>query len=412
MNIKEKIYQFLKWFEKYTGTDMIYLAKGGGWFIFGKSIVLLMSLLTMTAFARWSSKEVFGTYQYILSITSILGIFSLPGIDTALVSAISRGYEGTFLLSAKNKFKWSLIGGVICLSISGWYFLQHSVLLGISFLISGLFFPFFSTFDLFYAYWNGKKRFDVLNIYLILLTIFSDLSLILVIFLNKGLIFIVLAYFAVRTFLEFIFFKLTMNKISNQDEEKETISFGKHLTIIRSAEFFGSQIDKVIIWQILGPVPLAIYSFAILLIGKILDFIPILPLALPKISQKKIKELKKDILKKFLKLFLFSIALTIFCILFAPLFYRIFFAAYQDSIPYFQVLALNLIFIPFSLLITSLIAEKKKSELYITQFAIPFLKTILFLILAPLWGIWGIIFGFLISQTLSNGLVFYFFNKL
>lgn len=412
MKIKEKVYQFLRWSEKYTRTDMVYLARGGFWFIFGKGGIFLISLATMAAFASWVPKETFGAYQYILSIILILGIFSLPGIDTALVGAVVRGYEKTFFLAAKTKFKWSLISSGICFFISGWYLFQQSSALGISFFIAGVFLPFFSTFNLFYTFWNGKKRFDILNKYLVSLTFFSALVLIPIIFLTDNLILIILTYFASRTFFEAIFFKLTINKISNQGEEKKTISFGKHLTLIQSSEIFGSQIDKVIIWQILGPVPLAIYSFALLPLSRVLDLIPILPLALPKISEKNIKEIKKGIFRKFLKLFLLSIPLAIFCILSAPFFYRVVFHSYLESIPYFQVLSLSLVLFPFSLLETSLIAEMKKKELYLTQFATPFLEIILFLVLAPLYGTWGIIFAFLISQIFNSGLVLYFFQKM
>lgn len=428
MNFKQKIYDFLKWAEKYTGTDMVYVAREGFWWIFGRVSASSISLLAMIAFAHWLPKETFGAYRYILSAAAILSIFTLPGMDTALIRTVARGYEKMLFLCAKTKFKWGLIGAGICFAISLWYFLHQNSVLGISFLITGVFLPLITTFNLFLPFWQGKKRFDIQSKYLILLNFLSALALIPVIFLTDNLVLIVLAYVAPRTFFEVILFQITLKKIKNQHhdlatvsshspekkafEERETISFGKHLTLMQTAPIFGSYLDKIIIWQFLGPTAVAIYSFAQIPILKIQELIPISPLALPKLSEKNIKGIKKGLLKKFLKLFLVSIPFTLFLILLAPYFYKILFPAYLESIPYFQILALTLILVPFSLLGTSLVAEMRKKELYIVSTMIPILQIILFLVLIPFYGIWGIIAAILIAQICGSALTFYLFKKI
>ena len=70
--IKEKIYNLLRWSEKYTKTDMVYLAHGGFWLSFGQIISSLSSFLLAIAFANLLPKETYGNYKYILSIASIL----------------------------------------------------------------------------------------------------------------------------------------------------------------------------------------------------------------------------------------------------------------------------------------------------------------------------------------------------
>jgi O-antigen/teichoic acid export membrane protein len=75
-------------------------------------------------------------------------------------------------------------------------------------------------------------------------------------------------------------------------------------------------------------------------------------------------------------------------------------------------LALILIFSPFSFLATALLAEAKKRELYILNFAPQILKIALFFILIPPLGIWGGVYSILISQILTSALAFYFFQKL
>jgi len=416
MFLKEKIINILRRSEKYTETDMVYLAKGSFWWILGRAVLLLLGLVIMMAFARWLPKETFGAYQYILSIVAILAIFSLPGIDTALVRTVAKGYEKVFLLCSKTKFRWSLIVLIGCFAIAGWYLFHQNFILGVSFLIAGIFFPFVSVFNLFAPFWHAKKNFAILAKYQVLLKLLSLLILLPVIFFSDNLILIILAFFASSTIFGAIFFKLTLNQINQQntdkEQEKETISYGKHLTLMSALSHFSAHIDKIIIWQLLGPIPLAIYAFAQLPLQKIQEIIPIAPLAFPKLAEKNIKEIKKEIFRKFLKLFLFSIPLTILIIFLAPFFYKILFPDYLESILYFQVLALSLVFIPFQLLGISLVAEIQKRALYITSFSVPLLQIILFLILVPFFEIWGIIFAILITQLFGNFLVLYFFRKI
>jgi len=417
MKIKAKVYNFLRWSERYTGTDMIYVAKGGFWLVLGKVGIFLISLATITAFANWLPKETFGAYRYIVSIIAILSIFSLPGMNTALVRAIAKGADKMLLICAKIKFKWALIGTGICLVISFWYFFHQNFILGTSLLIGALFLPFYTTFPIFTAFWHGKTRFDLQSKYLILLRLASVLVLIPIIFLTDNLILIILAYVASYVFFSAILFKITLKKVkcplsNNALVEKETLSYGKHLTLMQVAGALGDNIDKVIIWQFLGPVPVAIYSFAQLPISRIHELIPIGHLAFPKLSEKNIKEIKEGLFKKFLKLFWISIPFALFSILIAPYIYKFLFPAYLESIPYFQVLALTLIFLPFGLLGTSLVTEMRKKELYLISYAIPVLQIILFLVLIPFYQIWGIIYAILISQIFGALLTLYFFKKI
>ena len=65
--IKEKIYKLLRKSEKWTHTDMIYLAKGGFWLTLGQIISSVSSFALAVAFANFLPKEVYGNYKYIIS---------------------------------------------------------------------------------------------------------------------------------------------------------------------------------------------------------------------------------------------------------------------------------------------------------------------------------------------------------
>jgi O-antigen/teichoic acid export membrane protein len=415
MKLKEKIYRFLKWLQNYTKTDMVYVAQGSFWWILGKFFSFLASFLVLMAFARFASKEVYGAYQYIISMAAMIGLICLPGLDTALARAIAKGKEKTYFLCEKERLRFGFFAFLVFFTISLWYFLHKNFILGFSFLIVGIFYPFLATFSLYGVYWYAKKKFDIQNKYFVIHNLLGAITLILFIIFKPAIPSVVFGYFFAFTFATFLFWILTRRKINRETEEdKEAISYGKHLTIMAVPGAISGQIDNVIMWQFIGPAQVAIYAYALRLVERISELIPFSALAFPKMAEKNLKAdgVKRSIFDKFLKLFWFSIPFTILYILFCPIFFKIFFPAYKESVIYSQILALTLIFSPFSFLSTAFLAEAKKRELYILNFAPQILKIVLFFVLIPLLGIWGGVFSILISQIFSSILTLHFFHKL
>ena len=413
MTIKEKLYQFLRWLGKYTKTDMVYVAEGSFWLTLGRVFGSLASFLILVAFAHFASKEVYGGYQYIISMAAMIGILSLPGIDTALIRAIAKGKEKTFFLCEKEKLKFGFFSFLVFSLISVWYFFHKNLELTISFLIAGIFLPLTAVFSLYLAFWQGKKNFKVQNRYYVFHNFLAAALLFLIIFLRPNLIWIVFGYFFAFSLATFIFYTKTKNKVKKESgEDKETISFGKHLTIMSLPGTISAQIDNVILWQFTNPVAVASYAYALRVVERLNELIPFSTLALPKMAERNLKEIKGRIFDKFLKLFLFSIPFYIAYFLICPYFFKIFFPTYLESVFYSQILALILILSPFSLLSTVFLAEMKKRELYMLNIVPQILKIILFAILIPLFGIWGGIYSILASQIFYSLLTLYFFQKL
>ncbi|MCK5633035.1 oligosaccharide flippase family protein, partial [bacterium] len=303
--MKQKINKIIDKAEKFFKTDLRYLLKNGFWQTIGQIIAMIASLITMRAFAYWIPKETFGAYQYVLSIISILAIFTLPGMQNALMRAIAKGKEGTLKDCMKEKAKWSLIGIFGCLVISAWYFIHHNTVLGKSFLVASLLFPISRISNIAFSFWQGRKDFQAHSKYFIIINFLEALFFIPVLFLTNNLTLIILTYFLSRAFFRFLFLKKTLQKIKNNEEDKEAITLGKHLTFMQIIGLITSQLDKIIIWQFLGPVQVAIYSFAQIPVTKINAIINPAALLLPKLSQKNIEKIKKELFNKFLKSFLF-----------------------------------------------------------------------------------------------------------
>jgi len=410
--MNQNLYKFLRWSEKYTKTDMVYIAHGGFWEITKVIGVTLTTFAVMFAFARWVPQEIYGTYRYVLSIIAILAIASLPGINTSLIRAIARGKEGMLKHATITRLKWGLLTAFASIGVAGWYLLNGNTTLGMPFLYVAAFLPFAFAFETFEYFWRGRKQFDVQSKYRITVAFIASAILIAAVFFTNNLVVLVLAYFASRAVLHTFFYVLSGRAVKNEEQDNETIPFGKHLTVMGSVGMSASQLETVIIWQFLGPVAVALYSFAWLPISRIRSLIPINELALPKLGELNVSEQKKKILDKFWRLFAVVIPLTIVSVLVAPIFYRILFPAYMESVPYFQFLTITLLFIPFMLLDSSLVSDMKKKELYILQFAVPTFKIVLFLIFIPIYGIAGVVAALIATHAFRGIATFYFFKKM
>ena len=241
----------------------------------------------------------------------------------------------------------------------------------------------------------------------------SALLIIPTIYLTDNVLIIITVFLTGHTFFDWVFYRRTEQQTTNDEQDREAVVFGKHLTLMSSLQTATAYLDRVIIWHFLGATPLAIYSFALLPIQKIQGMLPILPLALPKLGENKIDEQrKKGIISKFLRLFVITIPSAVILILIAPFLYKLIFPQYLESIIYFQGLSSLIALSPFLLLSAALITEIKKRALYVINTIAPLLKIILFLALIPYFGLWGIVAAILVAELLRGILALYFFLKI
>lgn len=410
--LKENLVNLLRWSEKYTETDMVYLAEGGFWINLQKGARLLVSFLIMYAFGNWLSKDLFGTYEYILAIMGVLTVFTLPGMNKALTGAIAQNKDGTFGHILKLKIKYSLIGSAILATVATYYFFQESYELVFSFLIAAFLFPSFKIFPFYSDFWTGRKRFDIRSKYRVASSILSALIIIPVIYYSDSFPLILISIFLTHSIFDFLFLKKSLSRTENRKVDHKSVSLGKTLTFIDAINLFTKNLDNIIIWYFLGAVPVAIYSFGYKPVSKAADFFPFSDLTFPKLSEKNIKNIKKSLLKKVKKSYLLMIPSTAASIIIAPYFYRIVIPQYVDSVPYFQVLALLFLFIPFSIFKNCLIVEMKKRDLYIINVTSSLLRVFLFLALLPFFGLWGIVISLITSKATESILTFHYFLKI
>lgn len=402
--IRNKTYHLLRWGERFTKTDNVYLAKGGFWLTGGQVVTSAASFVLALLFARLIPKEVYGNYKYILSLAGLFATFSLTGLSAAVVQSVARGFRGTFFAVTKILIKWNSLILLTSLSGSIYYLLNDNQTLGYGLLIVAVLFPSIRIFEVYESYLNGSKNFKKSAIYRGIVDIATIVSVAITLFLTDHVIVLLTTNLLTQFLLNALFYKKTYDSIQADQRtniEPGIIEFGKHLSFQNVMSNVAAHIDKIIIFHYLGAVEVAIYMFATAIPQQIKGLISNAAILItPKISGRTAREAVSMIRTRFFMSLSILVPIVVTYIIFAPFIFKIFFPAYIEAVPYTQWYSLILLLMG-NLSGLVLITQKASKEQYqLTVFG-SVSQIILMFALVHNFGISGIIWGILISKSLT-----------
>jgi len=410
--LAEKATPLLRWMEKYTKTDMLYLAKGGFWLMLGQGILVVSGLVLSVAFANLLPKDVYGTYQFVMSGSVIISALTLIGLSSAVMRATARGDQGALRAGVRTMLRWS--GGIVFsgAALALYYYINGNSTLALSFLIVGCFSPLLGAYGLTKPFLIGAQRFRESALMGFWRRFMPVAALLATVYVSDDPVTIVFVYFASNALSAWLQYRLIVSRFDLPLSEDENIArYGKHLSFLSIVSTLAGQLDKVLIWTTLGAAPLAAYTLAQLPIGQIQNaFKLLLSLSFPKLSKSDLATLQETLPHK-VRLFLLGTVLIAGAYAFAaPHLFGVLFPLYPESVLLSQVLALTLLSKPRSLYGQALTAHQKKKEQYIISLGSSAVKVIALLTLIPLYGLWGAVYALLIENVFSNILIRYLFS--
>lgn len=412
--IREKAISILKWSEKYTKTDMVYLAKGGFWGIVSQICLMFMTFGLAIAFAHLVPKETYGQYKYVLSIISLLGTVTLTGLGTAVMQSVSRGYEGTIEYAFWKNIKWSILFFSGAGIISIYYFLHQNFTLGISMLIVGCLWPFFNSTNLYSTLLVAKKDFRRLTIYFdIIGNLVPYLALFTTMFFTTNPLWFVMVYIISNTLIGLILYKRIISIYKpNKNIDPEMMSYSKHLSFVGVIAGIAGSLDQILVFHYIGATELAIYNFAMAIPDQIKGPIKSLTnMIFPKIAEKNDKEIREGMNHKMMVLFVLGICLTVGYIIIAPFIFHTFFPKYSESIFYSQIFSLSFLWITSLPASTYLDAKKKIKEIYFSNIFGSSLQIIILFVSVIQWGLFGLVLARVITRLMWSTMSIVLYNN-
>lgn len=410
---KQHIVRILRWSERYTKTDMMYLTRGSFWMMTRQVALSLIAFGMAIAFANLIPMEVYGTYKYILSTAILLSVTTMSGINTALTRSVAQGFERSILPALVTRIKWGLLGSALSMGVVLYYGLQGNRMLMLAFILVALFLPIKSSFSVYQAYWQGKQRFDTFAKLGILQEMFASGTLLTVLFFSRDLFLLLLTYFLAQTLASAVLCFYTIRRLENRRVDQDVVPLGKHLSIMGIFFSLASNSLDIILWHFVGPASVAMFAFANRPPQELRRiFTEAFPIALPKFSQRSKEEIQRTLLSKIAKLYILLIPSVAGYIFIAPLVFRWLFPQYMEAVLYSQMLSFTILFAPVSLVGTVFQALGRTRELYITSIFSPLILIPSLIFGAWQYGLMGVIVAWYIVQTIGVGLVLYLFKRM
>lgn len=397
--------RFLRASERYTKTDMVYLARTGLWSNAGTIFVSIASFLLYIVLSRYISKDVYGTYQYLLSIGALVGAFTLTGMNSAVTRSVALGFEGALHSAITTQLRWNLIPLLGAWTLGAYHLIIQDYTLGWGLILIGIFVPLNNTFNTYGAYLHGKQDFRRGFLYSLWWNIPYYVSVgVAAFFFDAALILLAANLISQAIGLFIAYWKTVKFYRPNTSVEEGTMRYGSHLSAMGLLGSVAAQIDTVLTYHLLGPAMLAIYSFSTAIpdrIGALFKFIP--AAAFPKLVGKSPQDVRKGLAYRLLVGTLFSLVLAGAYMTIAYPFFNIFFPEYIASVPYSQWYALSLATLMSGVMVNALVAHANVRTLYVFNTVNPVSQILLQAGGILTFGLPGLIGGRILASAFTLG---------
>lgn len=413
--MKSYLITFLRWSEKYTKTDMVYLAHGGFWLGLAQLIASIGSFALTLVLANLLTPEVFGEYRFLMSAFLILVIFALPGMQTALMESTPKGFKRNIVVAFRESMRFGLIGSAFSLLAALYYFTKDNLSLSLGFTVIALALPFFNATSMYLFFLKALKKFESVTVYTLITRSVLLIASVIAALLFPQYAWVILAAFLLGQIIpNALFHKRTVSEYVDEEGMADPTlpSYAKHLTVMAALGLLAVQLDKILVWNMVGAEELAIFFIAYAIPQEMNRFLRLPPmLAFPKFTTTSPEVIRQTLLPKIWRYFLLISALVLVYIVLAPYIFTILFPQYTEAIIYSQALVPSVLAAAFAPILTFLITIKEKKSLYILSSYLPAIRIIVAVSSIPFLGIWGAVYAILIEATARIFFSLYFFSK-
>lgn len=402
--LRERAIKVLRWSEKYTKTDMVYLVNAGFWSNLNLVITSILGLLLSVAYANLLPADVFGVYQFLLSLSAIVTALALAGMNNAVSQAVSRGYEGVLRTSVGVQLRWSTLPTALGLLGAIYYFAHGNTAVALGLVVVALLSPITNVFNTYVAFLNGKREFRMAFLLGTVITAAYYISIFLAVaYLKNAVILIAVNLGSNALATAYAYWQTLRTYKPNDQQDPAAISYGKHLSVMNAFGTIVTQLDSVLVFHFLGAAELAIYTFATSIperVGGMSKFLSVA--ALPKFANQSPETIRANLLSKMLRAGIAGAILAAIYALFAPIIFDLLFPNYLAAIPFTQVYALMIVTVAVSnISVTALVSQRLNRELYIYNFVNPIVLLGLQVPFLIYYGIMGILAAKILSSAFN-----------
>lgn len=268
-----------------------YLLKNGFWVSCRYGIVTLLGLLMTILFTRLAEKEIYGAYQYLISLMALFSIFSLPGMNMAALQSVVQGKYQAIFQAIRMSFVGALLGTVAFLGFGWLQGNEKGIPLEIFFFLAIIFPPLYAS-NTWYVFYEGKQDFFSVAWRVILMNLFIFAATAVALIMQAPLFVVVATYFlSMLSFSIFFCWEIWRRLrpvITSEVLDTPTLDrrYGYMMTLQKSVFTFTETFPIVLVTGFFGFSAAALLQVAVFLYGALSGYIgAIAAMYLPQLFQ-------------------------------------------------------------------------------------------------------------------------------
>lgn len=371
--------------------------------VFLRILQRVFGLVSMYFLLKALSPELYGQYQFILTAVTLFTFFALSGSGNAIVQSVARGYPGTYKVLQFYSFLSSLVGAVILMFFSIWYYSSEqdaNILHG--FILAALLFPFSKGLLQWRSYKTGKKLFPSLVFWEGITSFLINAGIIVGVFLVPGnyivpllVVFIIPGLINIyKTYERLIYLK------GDNTCEEGSLKYSIQTTIYSFPTLLATHIEKILLFFFLSPSALAVFVLAQKIPELFRNLFQDLGAVLaPYLAERKSYSLKLD---KALKLFALVAGLITIVISFTilPWLFRLLFdPTYYEAIPYMIAMMISVVLgVHANLRYRFIRSQMDSKSIRDISLIIALTRILVAIICIPLYGLYGAVISIFVQQ--------------
>lgn len=391
--------------ERYTKTDMVYLAKGGFWLSFAQVAAALSALGLSIIVDRYLDKEVYGSYKYVTSVLAIFGALTITGIGTIVIREVARGKDSVVRWAFATSARWALVPTVATLLFAGYTYTTGAHALAAAFAIAALVFPLSNAAGVYQSYFAGKKDFKRSSTYWITANIFTVVSIGISMLVFGTVPAIVATATIAGALSSYIAYRIATRTIVDHERVADHAShegFAWHLSGLNILSTASANVDKIVVFHFLGPVAAATYVFAMAIPDQFRAlFKSAARIALPKLAERSYDEVRSALPRKMASGVALAALAVIGYAFVAQYIYTFLFPSYIEAVAYSRVLAITSIFVFGQVAVATFQAHGKTGNLYRYSAVADVLQIIVSVSLVPIFGLWGAVWSAVVGRGIA-----------
>lgn len=377
------------------GIDAHYFAKNSSLVLLGHVVSILRGIVAGYFVARFFEKEIYGEYQFMLSVVGMLSLFGLPGLAHSVTRAWARGDAFSLERITKQHLKVCLIGSLILLGCIPFLRSYDRGEFWLLFLAAALLFPLTPIATVrFGAFTVGKARFDIALTASVIWSFLMILATLAIIVFHQSALLMLLASMGIPAL---VYLTVSRNVRPPTEQGDGTthaiLRYGWQLTFATLPVDLVWYMDKLLISHFFGLNQLATFSIALLIPEQAKVFMKqFLPVSFARQAGGDDSQTRRTKLMKVVLVgtIIFAIGI-VFYILLCPLLIPFLFPKYdaRDVILLTSVAAMTLITMPGTLFAQYLEAQGMVREIRFSNWSAAALFGLSLVVLIPLYGLLG-----------------------